>query len=178
MSGGDPELRPWRTTDAEALVAVADDEAVARYTSRRFPSPYTPDDARRWLAAAAAESPARNLAIVVDGRVAGGIGCHPYAGESRGTAMLGYWLGRAYWGRGIATAAVRAFVPYAFATFALRRLEAEVFAPNVASARLLARLGFELEGRRRAAVVDRYDTVHDVLLFARLAPLNQAGKEE
>ena len=65
---------------------------------------------------------------------------------------IGYWLGREHWGRGLATEAVRAFGRWAFAAYPeLRRLEAGVFAGNDASARVLAKAGYVLEGRRRDA---------------------------
>jgi RimJ/RimL family protein N-acetyltransferase len=60
------------------------------------------------------------------------------------------------------------FVPYAFATRRLRRLEAYVFAANPSSARVLEKCGFVREGILREAVVDREGAVHDAWLYARL----------
>ena len=86
--------------------------------------------------------PGRYYAIEVDGIVAGGIGVEPYRGERIGAAAFGYWLGQAYWGRGIGTDAARTLSDDALANGSLRRLEARVFAPNVASARVLEKCGF------------------------------------
>jgi RimJ/RimL family protein N-acetyltransferase len=137
--------------------------------TRAFPHPYTQADAERWIAIATGESAARYFAIEVDGVLAGGIGVEPAAAERTGTAMFGYWLGRAYWGRGIATDAARALSDVALATWEVRRLEATVFAANLASARVLEKCGFTLEGRLRALYLDRAGEVCDGLLFARLA---------
>ncbi|HEY1867917.1 MAG TPA: GNAT family N-acetyltransferase [Candidatus Cybelea sp.] len=160
-------LRPYRIGDAEALCAVADDYLVARWMSRRFPNPYTRADADLWLSIAASK-PDQSLVIEVDGVLAGGVGVEPLEGEREGTALFGYWLGRAYWGRGIGTDAARMVSDHALAS-GLRRLEASVFAQNVASARVLEKSGFALEARLRAWYLDREGRVCDALLFARLA---------
>jgi ribosomal-protein-alanine N-acetyltransferase len=64
-------------------------------------------------------------------------------------AEIGYWLARPYWGQGIMTDAVRAFVEYAFNELGLARLTAHVFEFNVGSARVLEKNGFKLEGHLR-----------------------------
>jgi len=163
-------LRPYRTGDAPAISAVADDFMVARWMTRAFPHPYTQRDADRWIALAAGDTRGgRYYAIDVDGVLAGGIGVEPFGGERSGTAAFGYWLGHAYWGRGIATDAARVLSDHALAGGTLRRLEARVFAPNVASARVLEKCGFKLEARLRGFYLDRDDNVCDALMYARLA---------
>ncbi|MGH9880451.1 MAG: GNAT family N-acetyltransferase, partial [Pyrinomonadaceae bacterium] len=62
---------------------------------------------------------------------------------------FGYWLARPYWGQGIMTDAVRVFVRYAFSELGLLRLTAHVFESNIASARVLEKNGFKLEGHLR-----------------------------
>lgn len=64
-----------------------------------------------------------------------------------------YWLGEPYWNRGIATLAVGAAAKYAFANFDLVRLYATVFEWNRASARVLEKSGFKLEGRLERSVI-------------------------
>ncbi|MGH3716804.1 MAG: GNAT family N-acetyltransferase [Micromonosporaceae bacterium] len=72
--------------------------------------------------------------IVVDGAVVGDIG----SWESEGVREVGYWIGRAHWGRGVATAALRAFVTQ----IPTRPLYAHVVAHNAGSLRVLAKCGF------------------------------------
>jgi len=72
---------------------------------------------------------------------------------------VGYWLGEPYWGKGIATSAVRALVDYAFKTFDLVRLEAVVFEWNPASMRVLEKTGFTLESRMRKSVTKDGQTI-------------------
>jgi RimJ/RimL family protein N-acetyltransferase len=79
-------------------------------------------------------------AVVVDGAVAGQVLSFP----RDGVRELGYWLGREFWGRGVAGTAVAAFLP----VVTERPLYAVVAEHNAASRRLLERLGFVAVGRR------------------------------
>jgi RimJ/RimL family protein N-acetyltransferase len=160
-------LRPYRSGDASAICAVADDFEVVRWMTRRFPHPYALRDAEEWIAFAMADARKQILAIEVDDAIAGGIAVVPLEGERTGTALFGYWLGRAYWGRGIATEAARMLSDFALQSGDLRRLEATVFAPNVASAKVLEKCGFTLEGRSAQLYLNRCGTVCDGLLFGR-----------
>ncbi|MGP8101971.1 MAG: GNAT family N-acetyltransferase [Candidatus Cybelea sp.] len=167
MNGKLCRLRPYRSGDASAICAVADDFEVVRWMTRRFPHPYTLRDAEEWIAFAMADARKQILAIEVDDAIAGGIAVVPLEGERTGTALFGYWLGRAYWGRGIATEAARMLSDFALQSGDLRRLEATVFAPNVASAKVLEKCGFTLEGRSAQLYLNRCGTVCDGLLFGR-----------
>ena len=169
MAGALCRLRPYRLSDVEPLRGNADDPLVSRWMTAAFPSPYTLDDARTWIARAVADDAPEHFAVEAGGVFAGGIGIMPMHGEHRGVATFGYWLGRAHWGRGIATDAARTLARYGLGQGGLRRLEAMVFAPNVASARVLEKCGFSLEGRLRDAYVQRDGAICDGLLYARLA---------
>jgi RimJ/RimL family protein N-acetyltransferase len=100
----------------------------------------------------------------------GGVGLEPMADVYRLTATVGYWLGEPFWGRGFATQALRALSAYAFSTFDLHRLEAAVFGWNLASARVLEKAGYSLEGRLRRSVI-KDGRIADSLLYARLREL-------
>lgn len=167
MNGELCRLRPYRNGDANALCAVANDFEVVRWMTRRFPHPYALCDAEEWIAFAMADARKQILAIEVDDVIAGGIAVEPLEGERNGTALFGYWLGRAYWGRGIATEAARLLSDFALQSGDLRRLEATVFAPNVASGRVLEKCGFTLEGRSPQLYIDRSGAVCDGLIFGR-----------
>ena len=83
---------------------------------------------------------ARIMTITYGDRVAGNIG----SWEEEGHVYLGYWIGKDYWGRGIATAALNAYVT----EHELRRpLRAHVAATNIGSIRVLEKCGFELVSR-------------------------------
>lgn len=80
-----------------------------------FPHPYTQADGEFRLSIAGQPGPNLNLnlAIAIDGQAAGGIGLMAGEGNFRHTAQVGYWLGQNHWGRGVATAALRALVAHA-----------------------------------------------------------------
>ena len=145
-------LREWRAADAESLVRHANDPLVACNLRDRFPHPYTEADAERWLSRTLAAHPVTDLAIEVEGAAVGAIGLMPQGDVFRRTAEIGYWLGRAYWGRGLATDALRAATEWAFDCFDLCRLEAGVFDSNPASRRVLEKAGYSCESVRRKAV--------------------------
>ena len=158
-------IRSWENRDVERLPIVANDMRVARYLRHRFPHPYTSEDAARWLALVADSPDATHFAIEVDGTLAGAVGIERLTQEHVGVGDLGYWLGHAYWGRGIATSAVRAVVRYGFETLDLRRLEAPVMSGNLASARVLEKAGFVREATLSACYVDREGTLHDGIMY-------------
>jgi RimJ/RimL family protein N-acetyltransferase len=160
-------LRPWRADDAASLVRHANNPRVWANLRDRFPSPYTPGDADAWLRHCARTVPITDLAIDVEGEAVGGVGLVLQTDVERVDAEIGYWLGEEYWGRGLMSAAVGAFVPWAFSRFNLARVHANVFAFNAASARVLEKAGFELEGRLRQSAYKNEQLI-DQLLYARV----------
>ncbi len=158
-------LRPWQAGDEESLATHANDRAVWLNLRDRFPHPYTRDDAEKWVRLAASKTPPTDFAVVVDGRAVGGIGLVLHEDIERCAAEIGYWLGRAYWHRGIATAAVRALTGHAFRAHTVSRVYALAFADNAASVRVLEKAGYRFEGRlRRAAIKD--GVIRDQVLYA------------
>ena len=132
----------------------------------RFPHPYSLEDGRAFIASARASQPEAFFAVEADGAAVGGIGYTLHDDVERVAAEVGYWLGSAYWGRGIMTAALSAFTDYVFERHReLRRLYALPFAWNPASARVLEKAGYTLEGRMRESVIKDGEVV-DQLLYA------------
>ncbi len=161
-------LRPWETRDVEALARHANDVEVWRNLRDRFPHPYTRAHAQAWIAhcATLAGTPTQ-FAIEVAGEAAGAVGFDRFEDVHRVGAEIGYWIGRRYWGRGIATAALSAATDHAFTHSDLLRLEATVYEWNPASARVLEKAGYQLEGRLRCYVV-KDGRVGDGLRYARI----------
>lgn len=160
-------IRSYRAGDAAAQVAYADNRNVSHQLRDRFPYPYTPQAAEDWLRHVAAQKPETSFAIATAEELIGGIGVELGDDVYHRTAEIGFWLGEPFWGRGIVTAAVIAFTPWAFQRFDLLRIWAGVFETNPASARLLEKAGYMFEGRLRAAVVKNGRTL-DQLLYARV----------
>lgn len=148
-------LRPLVPADAPSLARHANDREIWLDLRDLFPHPYGLEDARAYIARVAAQEPVTSFGIEVDGEVAGGVGLRPGEDVERVGAEIGYWLGRALWGRGIATEAVRAVTAHAFGTLGLRRVFALPFARNAASCRVLEKAGYVREGLlRRSALKD------------------------
>jgi RimJ/RimL family protein N-acetyltransferase len=162
-------LRPWRAGDGASLVRYANNRNVSGNLKDRFPFPYTAADATAWIAHASGHMPIVTFAIVVDGEAVGGTGIELGADVFHRSAEIGYWLGEPFWGRGIATEVLRALTDYAWATFDIIRLEAGVFSWNPASARVLEKAGYTLEGCLRQGVV-KQGRVGDRLIYGLLRP--------
>jgi RimJ/RimL family protein N-acetyltransferase len=159
-------IRPWRLDDADSLARHANNRKVWLGLRDLFPHPYTIQDAQEFLQRAVSEQPEMTFCIEIDGAAVGGIGVHPGQDVHRQTAELGYWLSQEFWGRGIMTEAVAAFTDFCFEKFQPRRIYAEPFANNLASARVLEKAGFAFEGRLKNNVL-KDGKLLDSLLYAR-----------
>jgi RimJ/RimL family protein N-acetyltransferase len=145
-------LRAFDTADFEAVHAYGSDPEVTRYTPW---GPNTEADTRDAIARAMASGAERprgnyNLAIVDRARdlVIGGAGLHPSDPDNR-TMETGYCLRRDAWGRGFASEVARAMIGAGFAELGLHRVIATCDARNLASARVLEKLGLRREGHFR-----------------------------
>ena len=143
-------LRTIRDDDAAALLVLHGDAEVMRYWST---SPWT-----------GIEQAHAHLQRVRRDREAGVL---PWAVADRASdaligaatlfridpvhrhAEIGYALGRAHWGKGLASEAVRLVLHHAFDTLDLERIEADTDPRNASSCRMLERLGFVREGLLR-----------------------------
>jgi RimJ/RimL family protein N-acetyltransferase len=98
-----------------------------------------------------------NRTIVVDGQVAGSIVCWL---EESGERDVGYWLGREFWGRGVATWALATFLELV----PDRPLHARVAKHNAGSLRVLEKCGFSIVGEDVFPSVDGTADVEDWIL--------------
>jgi ribosomal-protein-alanine N-acetyltransferase len=163
------EVRSWRPADLDSIVEHANNRKIWINLRDRFPHPYNRSDGRAFIRAARKMQPETFFAIAVDGAAVGGIGFVLQGDVDRVSAELGYWLGEAFWGRGIATEAARAVTHYAIEQHGLTRLFALPFAHNLASCRVLEKAGYIREALlRRSAIKD--GTIVDQFQYAFIAP--------
>jgi RimJ/RimL family protein N-acetyltransferase len=160
-----PILRGWRRSDLDALVGYADNINVWRNLRDSFPHPYTLRHGEEWLGRQIhAREPLMNFVIDLDGELVGGIGFERYSDVNRLTAEIGYWVAEPFWGKGLATFALREATERAFHHFDFERIQAMAFSWNAASARVLEKAGYALEARLRRNVLKDGEII-DTLLY-------------
>ncbi len=159
-------LRPWLTSDAQALAAQANNRNIFANLRDAIPQPYTVLDAMDWISKVSGHQPPQNFAITWGDTVVGSIGCTPKDDVYRRNIEVGYFVGEYYWGKGIASKAVGLLLEYIAREFEATRVYAEVFENNFASMRVLLKNGFHLEGIRRKAVI-KNNVVMDDLIWVK-----------
>ncbi len=140
------------TADKPALLEHLKVRAIYESTMN-IPYPYSGADADWWITRRIEHTRRQGkevaFAIRDQGKLIGVVSADNLEVGSTHRAEIGYWLAQDYWGQGLMTDAVRAFVRYAFAELEVLRLTAHVLAFNVASARVLEKNGFTAEGYLR-----------------------------
>ena len=160
-------LRPFRKSDLPSIVKHINNKSIAGNTLT-IPYPYTMKDAEEWYARFRKMMRRKDcnkiaFAIEIDGQVVGSVGLTIEDHK----AEIGYWLGRAYWGQGIMTEAVKEVTKYCFKELGLRRVYGCVFTNNKASMRVLEKAGYSFEGTLRKNV-RRGNKLMDECVFAHV----------
>ncbi len=162
-------LRPYAAADAAELHRLINDWEVCRSLAA-VPFPYPRDLADDWIAAASrslAAGTACHLAIT--GRegarevIVGGVGLR--IDRAARSGQLGYWVGRRFWGHGVASEAAGRFVRWALANLDLDTIAATVATDNAASIAVLRRIGLKHVGQGRETFAAR-GAEQPVLRFA------------
>lgn len=146
------ELRP---TDKQTLVDHLNASQELSRNMLTVPYPYTESDAEGFLQIAeAAARKEHKLMFAIrsasDDSLMGSVGFKCVVIGHKGE--VGYWVAPKYWNRGIASRVVEAICRYGFDTLGFARIEGRVFVGNEASARVLEKNGFQLEGILRKNV--------------------------
>lgn len=163
-------LRTFEQEDAPALVRLAGGNEIAAMTLN-IPHPYTEDHALSFLAKAnedfrAGRSVSFAISVLPGRELCGAIGLT--LADTHMRAELGYWIGVPFWGKGFATEAAAAAVAFGFETLRLHRIYAHHFSGNVASQRVLEKIGMRREGQFRQHIQKwgRYIDVENYGLLA------------
>jgi RimJ/RimL family protein N-acetyltransferase len=159
-------LREYADSDLDRLVHLANNENVSRYLVYTFPYPYTRDDAQWWIATGSKQNGVITRVIEHQGLFIGSVGITPQSGWRDHLGEIGYWVAEEYWGKGIATAALRQMTEYGFTNRNFRKLYAPVLAANVASMRVLEKCGYQREAILKGEV-QKHKTYFDIHHFAR-----------
>ncbi|MBL9115224.1 MAG: GNAT family N-acetyltransferase [Verrucomicrobiaceae bacterium] len=160
-------IRQHRDSDLEPMIRHAANPKVPRFLMDVFPKPYTREHGEEWLRRCKKASEVEALAIEVNRQYVGEITCRRKDDVHRLVGIIGYWLAEPYWGQGIMTEAVRVFTDHLLSEADLVRVEACVYEPNKASARVLEKAGFMLEGIRRKSVI-KNGVILDDLIYSKV----------
>jgi 8-oxo-dGTP diphosphatase len=141
-------LRAFVAQDAEALHNLVNDWEVTR-TLAVVPFPYPRALADEWVASTRTDIDAGTAYhVAITGREGAQeilVGCVGLRVEGR-RASLGYWVGRRFWGHGVASEAAGRMARWAMANLDLDALDADVAQDNPASLAVLRRIGFRQTG--------------------------------
>lgn len=162
-------IRKWELSDAKDLAAALSNKKVQDNLRDGLPYPYTEQDGKEFISAmlSADENETFAFAIMVDDKVVGSIGIFRQGNIHSQTAELGYYIAEEYWGKGIMTEAVKQICAYVFAKSDIIRIYAEPFAYNIASCRVLEKVGFQYEGTLRSNAV-KNSKVIDMKMYSLL----------
>lgn len=159
------ELRDFLSEDEDILVSYLNEEAVTKYLSARLPQPYTKEAAAWWVSTGSKMGIVK--AITHNGILVGSISALPGEFERQKSAEVGYWVAKPYWGKGIASEALKQFTELVFKNTDLIKLYASVFGENLASAKVLEKCGFKFEAVLEK-VIFKNNNIFDELYYSKI----------
>lgn len=152
LQKGDILLRALDKSDAPVIASLINNKKIWDNIRDYIPHPYTLENALEFIDNTQKEAPTVTFAITYQGQIAGVIGLVPLTDVYKKTASLGYWLGEPFWGKGIATVALKLLTHYGLYQLGFIRMETTVFEYNPASMRVLEKNGYLKEGIFRKAI--------------------------
>jgi len=147
-----PTLRPFTLADSTSIAKYANNRDVSKNLRDAFPFPYSDTDALQFIMSVINSNPSTIYAIDVNGEAIGAAGITLKDDVYTGNGEIGYWIGKAFWGKGISTVAVTELKKIAFNELGLYRIYAEIFQNNIASMRVLEKNGFVREATLAKAI--------------------------
>lgn len=162
------KLVKWAQEIKPELIEICND-VDRSYLSNRLPYPYTEESADWWLGMVAEHDGKDGVfrAIEVDGKIVGNISVEQKSDVYCKDGEIGYLLLTDRWSKGIMTEAVCQICAVAFSELDIIRITGLVYAPNVASKRVLEKNGFAREGIQKNAVY-KNGQIYDLFLYAKL----------
>jgi len=166
LDAGACVLRPWRASDAAAVVAAFDDPDIHRWHARSV----TADEAPAWIAQWAvrwAEEIDTSWALAIADEPVGQIGLRGL-NHADGHTGVSYWVMPAARRRGLASAALSVLAHWSFDVLGVHRIAIDHSTENPASCAVATKAGFRSEGTKRGDALHA-DGWHDMHVHARLA---------
>lgn len=161
-------MRKFCIEDAEALYNLAKEKEVA--DTCLLPHPYTPDMASAWINSQKELLSEKGYYIWAvlneNSDLIGTIGLHPEP-INKSVAEIGYWFGKAFWGKGYATEAIEQVLRFGFKIPRFHKIYAKCFTRNIASYKALEKNGLVREGMLKSHIF-HLDTYEDIYIYSLL----------
>ena len=161
-------LRTWLITDAPQLAIIANNKKIADNIRDGLPIPYTINDSLEWLNLTISESNRpKAFAIITNNQIVGNIGIVTKTNIYRKNIEIGFYISEKFWGKGIATKAIKATITYAFREFDINRICAEVFSDNIGSRQAMEKAGLKLEATLLKSII-KNEVIKDSCIYSVL----------
>lgn len=157
------EFKPHTIDFAKEFAKMKNVSEILDNGYDKTPNPFTEKDALAFIKPHIGVSPHKRFLIYWNNEVAGEIGITMKEDVFRLSAEIGYFISKAFWGKGLATQAVKKMTEYAFANFDIIRIEAGVFDFNKPSMKVLEKNGYYLESIRKKAVIKKGQIIDDYI---------------
>ncbi|WP_425039937.1 GNAT family N-acetyltransferase [Primorskyibacter sp. S187A] len=145
-------LRAWRLSDAPVLRRLLDDPEMWRFLPERFHGVMSDADARDLIRLKHATAHHIVQAISSGDEIVGQVRLEFEPGRPQRIGELSYWIGKRYWGKGLASTILPRFTSALFTDLPhLLQIEARVHPDNTASAHVLRKSGFAYQEKREDA---------------------------
>ena len=165
LKGTNINLRKLKKSDASSITKYADNMDIARYTT--LPHPYTgAEEFIKKTQKGLRKKTGYELGIEYKGEIVGMMGLSSIDKTNK-NAEFGYWLGKPFWRKGFTFEAAKLMIEFGFKELELERIYAKVLTQNIASAKLLEKLGFKHEGLLRRRMI-RFGTWYDAHIYSML----------
>jgi RimJ/RimL family protein N-acetyltransferase len=150
-------LRHFEEEDAGAIKKLSTKE-VARWHDA-MPYPCRLESVKKWIASTLRRTDSYEYAIILkkNKKLIGGVSFTGMDKKSQyKLASISYWLGKKYWGKGLAKEATIVLINFGFKKLKLKRVYARICEANLPSRGLIESLGFKQEGRLKKHDKDRF----------------------
>ena len=140
---------PW------VISKLANNYEIAKNLRDIFPHPYTIDNAVSFIELAKTGELGLLFRIFSGSHFIDCCSLNPQSDVYRINAEVGYWIGEPYWRNGYATETVKLLVEMAFNQLGMQRVYANIFEYNIASMKVLEKVGFEKEATIKSSVIKK-----------------------
>ncbi len=138
-------VRSWQSGDESYLALNANNKNISDAMPSKFPHPYTYDDAVYWIKHNKNKLQQNNFAVIYDNEPVGNIGFAKGKVQNQNTGNITIWIGKEYWGKGIAFEVIIFFAGYCFNKFGVKKLSVKTSFDNKRAISLFNRTGFKKE---------------------------------